>query len=389
MRAWLQMKGFRRAAAFGLAAWLGLSAGGEASAATARRHAFGTLQDGTPIEAVELTNGRRVSATVMTLGATLQALRVPDRHGRADDIVLGYDNAADYLAKPQYFGATVGRYANRIAHGRFSLDGRSYRLETNDGPNHLHGGRRGFDKRVWTIEAVRSGPAAEVVLAYTSPDGEEGYPGTLKVTATYRLDEQNRLTLEYRATTDKPTVVNITNHSFFNLAGAAAATDVMDDVLTLRAAHYTPVDATLIPTGELRSVAGTPFDFRRGAVIGARIRQGRDEQIRLGRGYDHNFVIDGPAGTLRPAVRIENPRSGRVMEIRTAAPGVQVYSGNFLDATVTGKAGRVYRQGDGIAFEPQVFPDSPNHPAFPSARLDPGRTYVNRIEYRFSTASRH
>jgi aldose 1-epimerase len=357
----------------------------DAQAAEARREAFGALADGTAVESVVLTNGQGVSARVITLGATLQSLVTPDRAGRGDEITLGYDTAAEYLAKPAFFGASVGRYANRIRGGRFSLDGRSYALPTNDGQNHLHGGPAGFDKRLWSIVSVSSGPEAQVTLRYRSADGEAGYPGTLEATVTYALNERNELRIAYGATTDKPTVVNLTNHALFNLAGARAATDVMDQRLTLHAARYTPVDATLIPTGELRPVAGGPFDFRKAMPIGARIREMSDDQIRIGRGYDHNFVIDGPAGTLRPAVRMEDPSSGRVMEISVTAPGVQVYSGNFLDGTTAGRGGRAYRQGDGLALEPQVFPDAPNQAGFPTARLDPGQTYANVFVLRFST----
>lgn len=358
-----------------------------ALAAKGERGMFGKLDDGTPIEMVTLSNGKGVTAKVITLGAALQSLDVPDRNGKADDVVLGYDTPAEYLAKPQYFGATVGRYANRIARGAFSLDGKSYSLETNDGPNALHGGSKGFDKRVWKIDSVANGPEAKVVMSYVSPDGEAGYPGTLKVTATYSLNEQNELKVEYRATTDKPTVVNVTNHSFFNLAGAGGARDAMGQALTLHASAYTPVDATLIPTGERRPVEGTPFDFRNATQVGARLRDGNDEQIRLGRGYDHNYIVDGTAGRLRPAARLEDAASGRVMEMLVDAPGVQFYSSNFLDGTTTGKGGRIYRQGDGLCLEPQYFPNSPNRDDFPSARLDPGKTYVNTMLFRFSTRS--
>jgi aldose 1-epimerase len=353
--------------------------------AEAKRIEFGTLADGTRVEAVELTNRNGLSARIITLGATLQSLIVPDLHGRPADVVLGYASAAEYLAKPQYFGATVGRYANRIAGGRFSLDGKPYVLEKNDGPNHLHGGLRGLDKVVWRIESVESGSIARVTLTHVSVDGQGGYPGTLQVTAIYSLNERNELSVEYRATTDQPTIVNITHHSFFNLAGEAGNTSVMAHRLTLAADAYTPVNATLIPTGELRSVAGTPFDFRQPHAIGERIREGRDEQIRLGRGYDHNFVVNGTSGRLRPAAHLEDPASGRVMELLTTAPGIQFYSGNFLDGTTAGKSGRVYRQGDALCLEPQVFPDSPNRPDFPSSRLNPGETYVNTMMFRFST----
>jgi aldose 1-epimerase len=353
-------------------------------AATAARAPFGVLKDGTKVEAVTLSNGAGMSAKIMTLGATLQSLVVPDKAGHRDDVVLGYDTAQEYLSRPNYFGASVGRYANRIAKGKFSLDGKAYTLETNDGPNSLHGGTRGFDKRMWKIDSVSSGPDAKVVLSYVSADGEAGFPGELKVTATYSLNEQNELKLEYRATTSKPTVLNLTNHSYFNLSGNDAR-DVMGDLVTLHAERMTPVDATLIPTGERRAVANTPFDFRTAHVVGARIRDARDQQIRYGRGYDHNFIIDGAAGTLRPAAVVEEPVSGRVMELSTTAPGVQFYTGNFLDGTFFGKGQRAYRQGDAICLEPGVFPDSPNHPDFPTARLNPGQTYVNTIVYKFRT----
>lgn len=356
-----------------------------ALSATASKQSFGTLADGAPVERVTLTNTHGVSASVITLGATLQSLIVPDRDGRPGDIVLGHDTARDYLVKPQYFGVSVGRYANRIAKGRFKLEGKDYVLETNDGPNHLHGGVNGFDKRMWTIESLNSGPEARVVLRYVSPDGEGGYPGTLTATVTYALNERNELSIEYGATTTKTTIVNLTNHAYFDLSAGTAPGGVMDQKLTLHADAYTPVDATLIPTGEWRPVGGTPFDFRRPRAIGARVRDGRDEQIRIGRGYDHNFIVDGPAGELRPAARLEDPLSGRAMDLLITAPGVQFYSGNFLDGMVTGKSGRIYRQGDGLCLEPQVFPDAPNQPGFPSARLDPGQAYVNRMVFRFSS----
>ena len=373
----------------GVAAGLTLVANaGAAQAAEARRAGFGVLADGTQIESVTLTSRGGVTARVMTLGATLQSLLVPDRDGRADDIVLGYDTAAEYLANPQYFGATVGRFANRIARGRFTIDGREHQLETNDGANHLHGGVRGLDKRVWMIRSVSNGPVASVTLAYRSADGEGGYPGTVEASVTYALSDAGELTILHEANTDRPTIVNITNHSLFNLAGERAREDAMDQLLTMNADAYTPVDAALIPTGALRPVAGTPFDFRAATAIGARIREGDDEQIRIGRGYDHNFVIAGAAAEMRPVLRLEDPRSGRVMEMSANMPGLQFYSGNFLNGTAIGKAGRVYRQGDGLAFEPQYFPDSPNQAAFPSARLDPGQTFVNRMVLRFSVAPR-
>lgn len=358
-----------------------------ALAATATRRDFGALSDGTPIEAVELSNSRGVRARVITLGATLQSLSVPDARGKSADIVLGYGNAQQYLDDPQYFGATVGRYANRIANGRFTLDGKEYLLPTNDGPNHLHGGPQGLDKAVWTLMEVESGSPARAVFTHLSPDGDMGYPGRLEVTAIYSLGDDNALTIEYRATTDAPTIVNVTHHAYFNLAGEAGNATVMDHRLTLFADRFTPVDETLIPTGERRAVAGTPFDFRKPKPIGRDIRDGENEQLRFGHGYDHNFIVNGEPGELRPAARLVDPASGRVMELLVTAPGVQFYSGNFLDGTSVGKSGRVYRQGDGLCLEPQVFPDSPNQPDFPSARLDPGQTYVNRMVLRFSTAA--
>ncbi len=379
------MDGSGRRARTALLAGIAMTLASPALAGTATRSPFGALADGSKVEAVTLTNGHGISAKVMTLGATLQSLIVPDRNGKADDIVLGQDSAAEYLARPNYFGASVGRYANRIAKGKFTLDGKTYTLETNDGPNHLHGGAKGFDKRLWKIDSVTGGAEPKVVLSYVSADGEAGYPGELRVTATYSLNDNNELRLEYRATTTKPTVLNLTNHSYFNLAGGSANKDVMAEKVTLHAARFTPVDATLIPTGERRAVAGTPFDFREAHMVGERIRDGRDQQIRYGRGYDHNYIVDGAPGTLRPAARIEDATSGRVMEMSVTAPGIQFYTGNFMDGTFFGKKNRVYRQGDAICLEPGVFPDSPNHADFPSARLDPGKTYSNVMVYRFST----
>jgi aldose 1-epimerase len=354
-----------------------------ADAATATRGAFGALSDGTKVEAVTLANGAGMSAKIMTLGATLQSLIVPDKAGHKDDVVLGYDTAQEYLTRPNFFGASVGRYANRIAKGKFALDGKTYALATNDGPNSLHGGTKGFDKRIWKIDSVSNGPEAKVVLSYVSADGEEGFPGEMKVTATYSLNEQNELKLEYRATTSKPTVLNLTNHSYFNLSGNDAR-DVMGNLVTLHAARYTPVDATLIPTGERRAVAGSPFDFRAPHRVGDRIRDAKDQQIRFGRGYDHNFIVDGNAGTLRPAAVVQDPASGRTMEMSVTAPGIQFYTGNFMDGTFFGKSSRAYRQGDAICLEPGVFPDSPNHADFPTARLNPGQSYVNTMVYKFS-----
>lgn len=349
-----------------------------------RRLDFGALENGAKVEAVELTNAHGVSVRLMTLGASIQSLSVPDRNGKSADIVLGYRTAAEYLSKPQYFGGTIGRFANRIARGEFALDGERFKLETNDGPNHLHGGSSGFDRVLWKLEpAWRSAPES-AVFSLRSPDGDSGYPGTLDVTTIYTLNERNELTIEYRATADRPTLINITGHSYFNLAGEAGSSDVMEHRLTLDADFYTPVSSTLIPTGERRAVQGTHFDFRKGEAIGRHIRDGRNEQIRYGRGYDHNFIVNGPAGKLRRAARVEDAKSGRVLEVLTAAPAIQFYSGNFLDGTTIGKSGRVYRQGDGLCLEPQIFPDAPNHPDFPSGRLNPGEVYTNKVVYAFS-----
>ena len=362
----------------------GLGATG-AHAADATRAPFGATPDGIAVEVITLRASNGISARVISYGATLQALSLPDRGGQLADVTLGYDDLTGYVTKPQFFGVTVGRYANRIAGAKFVLDGKTYSLAANNGPNALHGGTRGFDKVVWAVTEVKSGPTASVTMTYTSRDGEEGYPGTLTASVTYSLDDNRTLTTSYEATTDKPTIVNLTNHSIFNLAGVPAARSILDHRLMVNADAYTPVDATLIPTGELRNVAGSPFDFRQSQPIGARIRDASDAQIAIGRGYDHNFVLRGGAtSTPKLAARVEDPVSGRVIELYTTEPGVQVYTGNFLDGTTVGKSRVVYRQGDGIALEPQKFPDSPNHPAFPSARLEPGQTYRQTSYYRFS-----
>jgi aldose 1-epimerase len=360
-----------------------LAAISSAGAAQARRAAFGTLADGTRVDAVDLTSRAGVRARIITLGARIQSLYTPDRAGKLDDIVLGFASPQEYFDDGNYFGATVGRFANRIAKGRFTLDGHTYQVTVNDHGNSLHGGSPGFDKRVWKIESLHGGASASVVMSYVSPAGEEGYPGTLRVTATYTLTDSGELHIDYGATTDQPTIVNLSGHSYFNLASSPAHFSTMRDLLQINASHFTPVDDTLIPTGMIASVAGTPFDFRKPTPIGLRIRDGNDTQIRYCHGYDLNFVLDGRPGTLRLAARVEDPRSGRVLEVYTTAPGVQFYSGNFLGGSFVGKHGIVYRQGDAVVLEPQDFPDAPNHPNFPAATLDPGATYHNVIVYRF------
>jgi len=370
----------------GLAAAL-IAAAPPALAAEARSSTFGTLPDGRAVPAVTLTNKAGVSATVIAYGATLQSLVMPDKAGKRADITLGYATIDDYLAKPQYFGATVGRVANRIAKGRFTLDGKSYQTGINNTPNSLHGGTIGFDKLLWEIvETKADATAAHVTLRLVSPDGDQGYPGTLTVTATYTLDESNALTIEYRATTDRTTVVNISNHAYWNLGGEGSARGAMGHVLTIPAETYLPVDATLIPTGEFRSVAGTVFDFRKGRAIGDRVRVATDKQIVFGRGYDHNWVIGRTVTTdTHLMAKVVDRVSGRNFELWSNQPGLQFYSGNFLDGTSLGKAKRIYREGDAIALEPQKFPDTVNQPALGSVRLEPGQIYRNIMIYKLRT----
>lgn len=357
-----------------------------AHAAKAERAPWGKLADGTAVEAVTLTGADGVSARIVSYGALLQAFNTPDRTGKIADITLGYDRLQDYLDHPNYWGQTIGRYANRIAGGSFTLDGKAYQLTKNDKTNALHGGPKGFDKQAWKVVSITQGAQASVTLARTSPAGEEGYPGTLKVQVTYSLDDHGALTIDYAATSDAATVVNMTNHALFNLGGEGAPVDVLAHRLTIPAARYTPVNERLIPTGELKPVAGSVFDFTRGRVLSDGVRDGRDPQIVFGHGYDHNFVLDkGLTKTPELAARLEDPASGRVLELLTTEPGVQVYTGNFLDTTLIGKQGHLYRMSDGIALEPQKFPDTPNQPAFGSARVDPTHPYHHRLIFRVST----
>ncbi len=344
------------------------------------KQSFGTSPDGKPVEIFTLRNHRGTEARICNYGGIVTSLKVADRTGQMGDVVLGYDSLAGYLKSSPYFGCLVGRYGNRIAKGKFTLNGQEYTLATNNYPNALHGGIKGFDKVVWEpkILATVDGPGLE--LRYVSKDGEEGYPGNLTVTAVYSLTEDNALKLDYTATTDKDTVVNLTQHSYFNLAQKG---DVLGHVVMMPAEKFTPVDSTLIPTG-IRSVAGTPFDFRTPTAIGARIKQD-DEQLKFGNGYDHNWVFNKQTGQLTLLARVTEPTSGRVLEVLSTEPGLQFYSGNFLDGTITGKGGWTYQFRNGFCMEPQHFPDSPNHPEFPSVVLKPGQVYRNTIVYRFST----
>lgn len=344
------------------------------------RAEFGKLPDGTAIEIYTLTNPHGVEARITNYGGRVVSLTVPDRRGGTADVVLGFDTLAGYLASPgPFFGALIGRYANRIGGARFTLDGVEYHLEKNDGANSLHGGAHGFDKRAW---AARELPDGGLALTYVSKDGEGGYPGDVSVTATYHLTDANELRIDYAATADQDTVVNLTNHAYFNLKGAGSG-DILAHRLTLHASRFTPVDSGLIPTGELRDVSGTPFDFRQGGAIGARIEQ-NDEQLKLGHGYDHNWVLNRSGSEPVLAARVEEPESGRALEVYTTEPGVQFYTGNFLDGTIKGKGGKVYGRRSGFCLETQHFPDSPNRKDFPSTVLKPGQRFQSTTVYRFS-----
>ncbi len=362
------------------------TAGQAASPAGAKvsvqKAAFGQTKEGAPVEIYTLTNRNGMVARVMTYGATLTELRVPDRTGTLASVVLGFDRLDPYLAGTPYFGATVGRYANRIGKGRFTLNGKVYTLATNNGPNHLHGGIKGFDKVIWKAEVLPVQGGQAVKFTYRSVDGEEGYPGTLDASIVYTLTEANELRLDYTATTDKATPINLTNHSYFNLAGDGVG-DILGQVLWLAADRYTPVDSGLIPTGELLSVKGTVFDFTAPTAIGARIDKVPGPPPI---GYDHNYVINRPpaSATLVLAARVTDPKSGRTMEVRTTQPGIQFYSGNFLDGSVKSRTGVPYGIHTAFCLETQHFPDSPNHPAFPSTILEPGQTYRSTTVYSFS-----
>ena len=344
---------------------------------------FGRLPDGTPVDRWTVEAGG-VRLRVLSYGGIVQALEVPDRHGRRANVSLGFADLDSYVADSPYFGALIGRYGNRIARGRFTLDGTEYQVPVNDGPNSLHGGDQGFDKRVWDVAPLRRDGAVGLRLHRVSPDGEMGYPGTLRVQVDYLLTEDGAFRIDYEATTDAPTVVNLTNHTYFNLAGEGAG-GVEDHVLEVAASRYTPVDDTLIPTGELAPVAGTPFDFRRPKPIGRDLRANHPQVLRA-QGYDHNLVLDkGVTARPEPVITVYEPTSGRTMRVATTEPGVQFYSGNFLTGTFAGTSGRVYRQADGFCLETQHFPDSPNQPDFPSTVLRPGETYRSSTVYAFGT----
>ena len=344
------------------------------------KSAFGKLDDGTPVDLYTLRNSSGIQARIITYGGILVSLETPDRHGAFDDIVLGFDSLSSYVHDSPYFGAIVGRYANRIAKGRFTLDGKTYQLPINNPPNSLHGGDRGFDKVVWDATSFDRADGVGLVLRHVSPDGDQGYPGTVHVEVTYTLTDRNELAVAYHATSDKATPINLSQHSYFNLTGARR--DVLDHVLMLNADRYTPVDSTLIPTGDLPSVSGTPFDFRAPTAIGARINAD-DEQLHRGHGYDHNFVLVRAASGLTHAAHVLEPSSGRTLDVYTDQPGLQFYTGNFLDGTLHGKHGRVYGFRYALCLETQHFPDSPNEPSFPSTILRPGREFSTRTVFVF------
>jgi len=352
----------------------------EGMAQTLKKESFGKLADGTPVDSYTLTNKNGVEVKITNYGATITSIKAPDKNGKFEDVVLGYDSIDGYLAKNPHLGAVAGRYANRIAKGQFTLNGKTYTLAKNNGENHLHGGPKGFYQVLWTATPAESKDG--VTMHYLSKDGEEGYPGNLDVTVTYTLTDINELKIAYAATTDKDTILNLTNHSYFNLAGAGNG-DILKHELKINAPQITPVDKTLIPTGDVRQVAGTPFDFSKLTAIGAHIND-PDEQLIIGKGYDHNFVLDVNNSIGTPAVEVYEPTTGRVMQVYTDQPGVQLYTGNFLDGTITGKGGKVYNQRYGFCLETQHYPDSPNKPNFPNVVLKPGQRFVSTTIFKFS-----
>lgn len=346
------------------------------------RAPFGTTSDGAAVDVFTMTNARGMEVRAISYGGIVVSIRVPDRNGRVDDIVLGHDTLAGYIANnTPYFGAIIGRYGNRIGQARFTLDGRTYQLAANNGPNHLHGGLIGFNKIVWKAATFQSVGRVGVIFTHTSPDGDEGYPGNLAVRVTYTLTDSNEWIIDYYATTDKATPVNLTQHAYFNLAGDGSR-DILDHRMTIDADRFALVDAALIPTGVLAPVAGTPFDFRTSTAIGARIA-GDDEQLRNGKGYDHCFVLNRSSSGLTHAARVVEPTTGRTLDVSTTEPALQFYCGNFLDGSITGKAGHVYRQRYGFCLETQHFPDSPNKPQFPSTIVTPGKPYESKTVFTF------
>lgn len=346
------------------------------------KEAFGKTADGEAVDIYTLANSRGMEVKITNYGGIITSLKAPDRNGKYEDVVLGFDNLDAYLKGHPFFGALVGRYANRIAKGRFTLNGVEYKVPVNNGENALHGGLRGFDKRVWQTSEVRDGGNTGLSLTYVSKDGEEGYPGNLTAKVTYLLTDDNELKINYEATTDKDTVLNLTNHSYFNLGGGG---DILAHQVTLNADRFTPIDVGLIPTGELASVKGTPFDFTQQTAIGDRINDQNNRQIVYGKGYDHNFVLNKPAGQAQTlAATVYEPTTGRVLEVSTTQPGVQFYTGNFLDGSLTGKNGKVYARRTGFCLETQHFPDSPNKPEFPSVVLKPGEKYQEATTFKFS-----
>ena len=348
-----------------------------------KKESYGTTGNGEAVDLYTLTNANGIEVRAITYGGIIASLKVPDKNGKFDDVVIGHDNLESYLTKSQYFGALVGRYGNRIGNAKFTLDGVEYKLAVNNGPNHLHGGLKGFDKVVWQAESFDNPDGMGIVFTYTSKDGEEGYPGNLNARVTYTLTALDELILDYHATTDKATPLNLTQHTYFNLAGDGKG-DILGHEVMLNADHFTPVDKTMIPTGEIRPITGTPMDFTKPMAIGARIDQ-EDEQLGFAGGYDHNFVINQEEGQEPSLVaRVHEPTSGRVMEVYSTEPGVQFYSGNFLDGSITGKSGHVYARRTGFCLETQHYPDSPNKPEFPSSILKPGETYESRTIYKFS-----
>ena len=378
------MKLQRRVSTFLFTALLLISCAAFAPAQTVTKESFGKTSDGQNIDLYTLRNTHNLEAKITNYGGILVSLKVPDRNKKFDDVVLGFNDVESYLTKNDpYMGAIIGRYGNRIAKGRFTLNGVEYKLAVNNGENHLHGGLKGFDKVVWTGREIKTGAGPAVALEYLSKDGEEGYPGNLNVRVVYTLTNDNELKIDYTATTDKDTVTNLTHHSYFNLAGEGNG-DILNHIVTINANQFVPTDAGSIPTGELKNVARTPFDFLNPTAIGARINQD-DEQLKFGNGYDHTWVINGRAGTMRVAATAYEPTSGRIMQVLTTEPGMQFYTGNFLNGTLTGKSGKVYARRTGFCFETQHYPDSPNQPSFPTTTLKKGQTYKSTTIYRFST----